>query len=280
MEYKKLQSIRKIQKPTTVYNFSVPNYESYIANGFVVHNCQNFTVSQTANGNSKVFQPQELVDLAVAKKAVGLVFTYNEPTVHYEYLIDVGVASHSSKLYLAIKTNGFSEHTTVRNLSLFFSAWNVDIKGDDKEYAKVCGGSLDPVLYSIELLSSMDVHLEISYLVLPRLVRRWKHHRRIRDFLAGIDPWMPVHILNFYPFHNMPDESYLDTELIKIVDLFRVKMHRVYVSNSFKSKFMPCRNTYCLKCGGLLVERSRRVTIKSLSCCGRKVRGVFLPNSV
>lgn len=229
--------------------------------------CQNFKVSQTTNGESLYKSPEELVALA-NHKAQGVAFTFNEPTIYHEYVHRVRELGAD----VVLKTNGFVNGSIVDELSAV-SAWNVDIKGDDQEYERTCGGKLKPVMETIEHLSGKS-HLEISYLVLPRMVSDMAFHERMRDFLAGLNPDIPVHILYFYPFHKMTDSAYQPYALFPIIKLFQKRLRYIYVSNAFHSELVEYRHTYCDQCKGLLIERLRGVRVHKSSCCGRTIKFV------
>ncbi len=278
LKYKPIKSLRRIKRKCKVYNFDVPKYEAYIANGFVVHNCQNYKVSQSTAAKTRLLMPKDLVDLAEEKKANGIAFTYNEPTVHYEYLLEVGIqlVLRQSDLKMAVKTSGFASKHVLRDLSLFDTGFNVDIKGDDQEYQKTCGGTLGPVMEAIEWLVEIKSHLEISYLVLPRQVNDKKHHRKIRDWLSELDPNIPVHLLYFYPFHKMIEATYEMSALIEVLNIFRVKMKYVYISNTFSKQVLDHRNTKCKKCGEIMIERYRKTIVNKLECCGLKIKGLVI----
>lgn len=235
--------------------------------------CQNYTVSQTTKGKKKRLSPKELIDLAKKKKANGIAFTYNEPTVYYEYIMDV--ATTDVDMPIVIKTNGFANQWVIKDLARVTKAWNVDIKGDDEEYDKVCGGSLKPVLDTIAELYNLDQHLEISYLVTPRLLRDDAFQDRLLSWLTEI-PAVPLHFLYFYPFHRMTEQSYGVHELLPLIDKFKEIMHYVYVSNAYNSAVSKYRNTNCPTCGKLMVDRYRKTKIYSEVCCGHFIKG--LPN--
>ncbi len=267
MNYKKIQSIKRIKKTTQVFNFNVPKYETYIANGFVVHNCQNFKVSQTTEGQWKYHGPADLVDLALEKGVVGIAFTYNEPTIYCHYIAAVikEIRSKKCSLKVVLKTNGFVQPPILKNILSNVDAWNVDIKGDDSEYQRVCGGSLEPVLEALRTLRELDAHIEVSYLVLPRVLNSMDFHTYVRDFLEELSKDIPVHLLYFYPFHKMSNEDkYTIDELISIKELFSEKMRYVYISNNYERGGV--RNTYCPECSDVMIDRTSRVKIHKTSC--------------
>jgi pyruvate formate lyase activating enzyme len=240
--------------------------------------CQNHRVSQQATGKSVYYSPSELVALALERNVSGIAFTYNEPTLYHEYIEEVGHEIHrsesSSHLKLVIKTSGFARPWVMRNLCLYADAINIDIKGNNEDYKKTCGGWLDPVLESIELIVRMKVHLEISYLVLPDKVRDEQFNIYFRNWLADIDPEIPVHLLYFYPFHKMVIPSYKPSELLSLRNMMLDKMHNVYVSNHFGNDTSKARDTHCRTCGnGVIVRQKGSVSFSH--CCGTKLSGVF-----
>ena len=273
--YRKIDSIRRVRKEVEVYNFDVPQYETYIANGFVVHNCQNYRVSQQITGKSEFYSPTELVQLALERNVQGIAFTYNEPTIYHKYIEEVGheIGRLNSHLKLVIKTSGFVRPWVIRNLCLYADAINVDIKGDDEDYDKICGGWFDPVVSCIEKIIDMEVHLEISYLVLPGKIHDDRFNIYFRNWLADIDHEIPVHLLYFYPFHRMVVPSYKPSELLYLRDTMLKKLDYVYISNHFGTDTSSARDTFCRKCGQSAISRQKG-SVTSSVCCG-KLPGVF-----
>lgn len=243
--------------------------EKYLAVGFYGCSfccdfCQNFSVSQTTTGNSKKLLPTELIALAKEKSTRGIAFTFNEPTIYYEYLMDVATADPD--VPLVVKTNGFVTSETLYDLCYVIDAFNVDIKGDDEEYQKVCGGSLKPVLDCVDEIYAREVHVEISYLVTPRLLHNVAYHDHILSWLKEM-PDIPVHFLYFYPFHRMTDQSYGVHDFLPLVEKFKEQLKYVYVSNLYTDAVLKYRNTYCPGCASLMVQRNRSIEVIKTECC-------------
>jgi len=236
--------------------------------------CANFNVSQTHRGKRKYLPPNDLCDLQLQKGASGIVFTFNEPTVHFEYILDVGVTENRGPI--SIKTNGFVNSNTLKEIIFVTDAFNVDIKGDELEYKNVCGGWLQPVLESIDTIYESKTHLEISYLVTPRLVSDMSFHRRMLNILKD-KPDIPIHILYFYPFYKMSNLRYQVNDLLPVVDIFREHMRYVYISNIYDTQVLNFRNTYCSTCGSLMINRDHDIEVRKLSCCDNFLQGVFSP---
>ncbi len=237
--------------------------------------CQNHRVSQHSTGKSEFYSPRELVQLAFKRDVQGIAFTYNEPTIYHDYIEEVGheIGRLDSHLKLVIKTSGFACSWVMRNLCLYADAVNVDIKGDNEDYQRVCGGWLAPVLNSIEWTARMGVHLEISYLVLPGKIHEDGFNVYFRNWLADINPQTPVHLLYFYPFHRMVVPSYRPSELLSLRSMMLEKLDYVYISNHFGTDTSAARDTLCKECGKMAVNRQKG-SVTSSVCCG-KLPGVF-----
>ena len=228
--------------------------------------CQNHRISQDMTGKR---YDADIVELAKERCVAGIAFTYNEPTLYYPKIIEIGEAAKEIGLNVAVKTNGLATKKTLRKLDVV-DAYNVDIKGNDSEYKKF-GGRLDHVLDSIEIICE-DKHLEVSYLVLPEILEDNDFHLMIAKYLSGLSSYIPVHILYAYPVHNL-SSSYDKEELIRVYDIFRSEMNFVYISNVYSSGFSKYRDTYCPVCSELMISRDKYVDAKSICCCDRGICG-------
>lgn len=228
--------------------------------------CLNFNVSQDFyDTGSKVLSPQDLVTVAELKNTSGIVFSYNEPTVHYEYLRRVGEICSFNNLYLAIKTNGYINNKIARDLGTLYDAFNIDLKGDEEFYKNHCGGELKVVKRTIETLIEMNVLVEISYLVNPYSVNNLDFHKKNAKWIASLNKNTPVHLLYFYPYASLK-ESYPQEKLIPIYDIFYEQLNHVYISNVYRQDFMEYRNTKCPKCKKEVIKRENNVKIDMCNC--------------
>lgn len=230
--------------------------------------CQNYLVSQQIDAKTTYKSPQDLVNLQIDKKLKGIVFSFNEPIIHTDYICEVGKLTR-----VVIKTNGFATDKTIDKLCKNIDAFNVDIKGNESDYINICDGTLNPVLKSIENIYKSGKHLEISYLVLPDRIDDLIFHESIRDFISKLHINIPVHILYFYPFYKMSGDYYHPEKIVQIQKLFKKTLNYVYLSNMHNE--IGDRNTTCVKCGKILVRRDRDVLINRTECCGIKVAGIF-----
>lgn len=229
--------------------------------------CFNYKVSQNLIENKKLIDPSELVDLSVQNKCKIIAFTFNEPTIYFEYLIDVAKEAFKHDVKLIVKSNGYINIEILEKLSKYIYAFNIDIKGDEFEYSKTCGGSLDPVINSIKYLHS-KTHLEISYLVLPKLIENFDFHSKIRDLVCRLDSRLPIHLIYYYMFYKMNEPNYMPFKLIKVYNFLRENLDNVYISNLYDKTYSKYRNTYCARCKQIMIDRSQgRVCIINKECC-------------
>jgi len=239
--------------------------------------CENHKISQSMDSSSQHYLPSDLVSLARQKKTKGIVFTYNEPVIYHEYIADLGhhLIRNETDLYLAIKTNGFVDRLVLRDLMTYVDAFNVDVKGDDHIYRKSCNGRFDVVRDTIEMIYAANVHLEISYLVVKESVDNLSYHKEMSRWISSLSPDIPIHLLYCFPCHKTIGQFYDPHVLTSIVDIFSERMNYVYISNLSHADMLQYRNTRCTKCGSILINRSDGVKIRRLSCCGKKVPGMW-----
>jgi len=250
---------------------------------FFCSECANYEVSQNFDRNTiplnSYYSPKSLIDFAKKQNASGIVFTYNEPTIHYEFIREVGLNAVYSDLHLAIKTNGFASLYVIRDLGFIFDAFNIDIKGNELDYEELCGGYFRPVRRAIEKLVRMGSWVEISYLVTPRTVDDMNFHKEKAKWLSSLNRKIPVHILFLYPFHRIK-EQYKEEKLIPIYEIMKSYLEHVYISNVYDSKFDEYRNTKCSKCGRTLISRNKKTIIHDVECCGQKITGISMKKTV
>ena len=125
--------------------------------------CQNWEIAQ-AETRAEDIQPEELVALAESAKArgsIGLAFTYSEPLVWYEYVLDSARLAKKAGLKNVLVTNGFINPAPLQELLPYIDGVNLDLKGwTDAFYREYCGGRVRPVLDIARLLAE-QVHLKL-----------------------------------------------------------------------------------------------------------------------
>ena len=221
--------------------------------------CQNWSISQV--GAEEVsyedIPPEKLIELVHQYNCRGMSFTYSEPTLATEYAIDVGKLAHREGLYNTYVTNGYITLEALEELGPYLDAANVDVKAfDDEFYRKICGvPSVRPVLETCEWMVDHGIHLEVTYLVIPR---ENDSSREIREFsqwvVDKLGPEVPIHFSRFYPQYKMIDRDPTPVSTLeRAMSIAKGEgVQYVYIGNVPGHE---ADNTYCPKCGELLVER-------------------------
>ena len=136
---------------------------------FTCRHCQNHTLSQEFRHDTERAEPEDIVWAAVRTGAQSISFTYNEPTVFYEFMYDVSREAQREGLRTAVITNGYMTEDAVREIAPYVDAFRIDLKAfSDSFYRTVCGGAhLQPVLDTISSVSELQKHLELVTLIIP-----------------------------------------------------------------------------------------------------------------
>ncbi len=221
--------------------------------------CQNWEISQASIERLRLdhYSPEEIVDLAAQENSEGIAFTYNEPTIWYEYTLDVSKISKNRGMYNVYVTNGYINEDPLREISHYLDAMNIDVKGfTDDFYRKIVGGRLQPVLDTVTLANELGIHVEITYLIIPTLN---DDENEIRKFSRwAVETLGEDAIVHFSRFH--PDYLLMDLPETPSKTMYRAYsiakeegIKYVYLGNMWEEKY---ETTYCPKCGAPLISRS------------------------
>ncbi|MDR3205731.1 MAG: AmmeMemoRadiSam system radical SAM enzyme [Candidatus Methanoplasma sp.] len=220
-------------------------------------NCQNYSVSMSPSGKKRTTyeSPEEIVAMCRTERLDSIAFTYNEPTVWFEYIMDAAAYDRDIR-YVAV-TNGVISEEPLKELCRVTDAMNIDVKGfTDKFYRDVCGGRLADVLRSAEIVHERKVHLELTYLVIPG-------YNDSEEEIAGFCHWVrdcisadtPVHFTRFHPDYEMMDVPMtpVDTLLLCKEAAEESGIEFAYIGNALTD---DGSDTYCPECGGLVIRRT------------------------
>ncbi len=219
--------------------------------------CQNWQLSQVfpEDIESKYMTPEEVVEEALASGAESIAYTYSEPTIFIEYIIDIAKIARERGLKNVVVSAGYINQEPLRELCQYVDAIKIDLKGFTEEfYQKMTGGQLGPVLNALKVIKDEGVWLEIVNLLIPgendsedeiRAMSQW-----IKDNL-GDD--VPVHFSRFHPQYKLqnlpatPEQTLLKAREIAL----EVGLKYVYTGNIGNLK---TENTYCSD-GSLAIQR-------------------------
>lgn len=237
-------------------------------------NCQNWTISQEESPTELVM-PEDLVRIASKEKSVGIAYTYTEPLIWYEYVLDTAKIARQYNLANVLVTNGYIHKEPLKKLLPFIDAMNVDLKSmDDDFYRKICKAKLPPILRAIELAHQNKIHIEITNLLIPTMNDSEEQIQKLVDFVADLSDRIPVHFSRYFPAHQMDLPPTPMESLQKAFLLAKRKLKYVFVGNAY---IPNTSNTYCAECNNLLIKRNGYHTavvgIKDKKCgnCGSVV---------
>ena len=198
--------------------------------------CQNYEISMASEDkiDTAWFSPEQLADKAVtlvSQGNIGVAYTYNEPIVGYEYVRDCATLIHEKGLVNVLVTNGMVEEAPWRELLPFIDAANIDLKGFTSLWYKKLGGDLETVKRSI-ILAAEQCHTEVTTLLVPGENDSVDEIRELAQWLAGVDPDIPLHLSRFFPRYHMLDRLPESVEWIyHLADEARAYLTYVYTGN-------------------------------------------------
>ncbi len=222
--------------------------------------CQNFDISKarTVQQSSGRMSPEQIVGLAIAHGAPSIAFTYNEPTIWAEFVIDIARAAHEAGLNTVMVSNGYITRDAFFDVYKHIDAANIDIKGfTENFYSKVTLSHLGPVLDVLRWLrKETDVWFEMTNLMIPGLNDTPEETNQLCDWiLRELGDDVPLHFTAFHPDFKMMDRERTPPATIhsarKLAQARGLKF--VYEGNIVTPEG---GNTVCPHCGYTIIRRS------------------------
>ncbi|GAB4373850.1 MAG: AmmeMemoRadiSam system radical SAM enzyme [Deltaproteobacteria bacterium] len=213
--------------------------------------CQNHLLVEGASPLVPAPIPH-LVRAARDGGSVGIAYTYNEPLIWFEFVLDCAMAFREAGMANVLVTNGFVSPEPLRELLPVIDAMNIDLKSMDPQfYRKNCGGLLPPVLETIRT-SAAATHVEVTNLMVTGENDSEEAVRAVVDFVAGIDPEIPLHLSRYYPQHRFSAAPTPPERLAAAWRIAREKLPYVYVGNY---SIEGAEDTRCPRCRSVAVRR-------------------------
>ncbi|MFQ5796290.1 MAG: radical SAM protein [Candidatus Bipolaricaulia bacterium] len=283
-----IRSITKKHYRGPVYNLEVDDpAHNYLAEFFLVKNCQNWQISQTLRDNRAGSQPmeissQQLVELADRYRAEVVASSYNEPLITAEWAHEIFSLAKERGFRTAYVSNGNATPEVLKYLRPVLDCYKVDLKTmSDRNYRKL-GGVLKHILNTIGWVYEMGFWLEIVTLVIPGFNDSDEELREAAEFLVDISPDIPWHVTAFHKDYQMTDPDNTPAEtLIRAAEIgYDVGLHYVYAGN-LPGIVGRYENTYCPNCNELLIERfsfqihRNRLEDGGCPACGAEISGIW-----
>lgn len=246
--------------------------------------CQNWEISQARpeDYDSPQIPPHRVAAAAIRRSAPIIAYTYNEPTVFTEYLLDIAAAARGRGVRSVLVSCGFMNEAPLAAMCEGLDGIKIDLKGfSESFYRDVCGAELAPVLRSIRQVAKSGTHLEIVNLVVPTLNDSEPMLTELAKWVVGeVGPDVPIHFTRFHPdyqLQNLPPTPVATLERARAIAM----QHGVRYAFVGNVPGHPGNHTYCPNCGEIVIERKGffvvRMKIRDGRCksCQTKIAGVW-----
>jgi pyruvate formate lyase activating enzyme len=246
--------------------------------------CQNWEISQVRPEQVKSYYlpPEEVAAFALDSGSRSIAYTYSEPVVFYEYMIDCAAAGRRKGIKSVVITAGYINHDPWIELIREVDAIKVDFKAFTEQfYQDICRGKLKPVMDALVDLAESKVWYELVYLVVPTLNDNIEDIRKMSKWmLKELGPDVPIHFTRFGPRYllkNLPPTPISTLEQARGIAQ-EEGMNFVYIGNVPGHRG---EHTYCPQCKRVVISRvGFRITEMNLTdgkckSCGTTIPGVW-----
>lgn len=246
--------------------------------------CQNWTISQTGPEDLENIKlpPDKVVQAALAQRCRSIAYTYTEPVIFYEYVLDTSTLARERGLRNVTVTAGYINKRPLEQLCTVIDASNTDLKAfSDAFYKELCEASLKPVLDGMVVMKERGVWLEVTNLVIPTFNDDLDMVRRMCKWMvANLGKETPLHFSRFYPMYkirNLPPTP-VDFLMKARQEALEIGLQYVYVGNVLGTE---AENTFCPSDGTLLIRRMGFSILENnlndgcCPTCGVKIPGIW-----
>jgi pyruvate formate lyase activating enzyme len=218
--------------------------------------CQNWEMIETESPGTYMTS-DEVARMADRGGSIGVAYTYNEPMIWFEFVMECAGKVRDRGLKNVLVTNGSVNPEPLAELLPYVDAMNIDLKSMDPEfYRKICKSKLEPVLETIRKASKC-CHVEITNLVIPTLNDSDQLIGELVDFVAELGRDTPLHFSAYFPCYRMTIEPTPVPTLRRAYDIAREKLDYVYMGNV---RTDDAGASCCPSCGHVVVERDGYIT--------------------
>jgi len=225
-------------------------------------NCQNWPLSQGPKITGKIegeeILPEQIIKMAKKYNLPSISYTYTDPIVFSEYALDTMKLAKKENIKNTWVTSGFFSKKLLEMVSPYLDAANIDLKYfSDKDYIKYSGGKLQPVLDTLKGLKKKKIWVEVTTLIIPTINDSKKTLKKMAQFIKNeLGAETPWHITQFSGAISWKLQSISDTPLETLIKAREIGLNEglkyVYTGNV---PGIEGENTYCPKCGELVIER-------------------------
>lgn len=250
---------------------------------FRCRHCHNWHLSQARPEDLDAYHllPEDVIELAIQKDIPTISFTYNEPTVFYEYVYDIAVLAKKKGLRILWHSNGSMNPEPLRTLLKYTDAVTIDLKGFTKKAYQNSSAELEPVLETLRIIKQEGRWLEIVNLVIPTINDNLDDIQRMCEWIKkNLGKEVPLHFSRFFPNYKLLHLPPTPIETLK--DAYKIAkdtgLHYVTIGNVPGHKY---NSTFCPKCKRRLIHRvhfqvlENNVVEGRCKFCNHKIPGIW-----
>ena len=250
---------------------------------FQCRHCQNWHLSQASPGELDTYDvpPHSAVSAAIERNIPTISFTYNEPTVFYEYVHDVAVRAKEKGINILWHSNGAMNPEPLKAMLKYTDAVTVDLKGFTRKAYDNSSAELEPVLATLKTIKGQGKWLEVVNLVIPTVNDEPENIRRMCEWIKenlGVET--PLHFSRFFPSYKLTKLSATPVSTLEQARKIATGtgLHYVTIGNVPGHQY---NSTFCPKCGARLIHRTHFQVIKNhivngrCPGCKQKIPGIW-----
>ncbi len=247
--------------------------------------CQNWTTSKSKYDDLRSVEasPDDVIKIAKKYKTPSIAFTYNDPTIFGEYVIDISKLAREEGINSVMVTAGYIDKEARKDVYKYIDAANVDLKAFTEQfYHKITFSHLDDVLNTLYWLKhETDIWFEITTLLIPDENDSPEEIQQMCDWiLENLGDQVPIHFTAFHPDFKMLDKTRTPTSTLNMARNIALNsgIKYVYVGNIHN---LEGQTTYCQNCKEPLIIRDWHsvidIKLKDGKCwkCNTKIAGRF-----
>lgn len=214
--------------------------------------CQNWSIAQ-ADGPLSPLSPQAAVEAATREGSVGIAYTYNEPLIWFEFVLETAQLAREAGLTNVLVTNGYISPEPFDELLPHIDGINMDLKSIRPAfYRELCKGTLEPVLASAKTAAART-HLEVTNLIIPGHNDTDEELTELANWIAHeLGPLTPTHLSAYFPRHELRAPPTSVETLERAHGIFSRRLAHVYLGNVQSA---AGASTRCHACREVLIQR-------------------------
>ncbi len=246
--------------------------------------CQNYNISQTIPENSPVvITPAKIIKNASSyKNNIGIAFTYNEPVIWFEFVMDIANSAKMAGLSTVMVSNGFINSQPLDEYINVIDAFNIDLKAfNNKFYSKLSKADIEPVKRGLKQISKSGKHLEITTLIIPGQNDDHAEMSSQSEWIAGeLGRDVPLHLSRYFPMYKRDDPATSHDTMKRLFEVALKNLDYVYMGNTTSD---TGQSTQCPQCGTEVTKRTGyKIRIQNIdsegkcTSCGKLVYKYFI----